>query len=235
MADFGKTIPCWEVSSRSFLPLSAKGLRIEGSQGLPSRWVLLSVPCGELRIGRIQVNQSQQVLPWLSELALLTCTHLRQAKPPCPAVPPASYLWPGEGRETEAWKRNQKHSPCLEQGTFLCSHEITHPWQLPLPVPRLAVLTLLGSKQGAAFLALLPLLPPQLLPAQAGPRGTQHSLGPEMWAWNGSEHQPWHPNPFSRGSQLFVPPKGCSRLVAVHWQWEGHWPGLINHPWVSHC
>lgn len=53
-----------EVSSKSFLPLSAKGLRIEGCQSLTSRWVLLSVPCGELRIGRIKVNQSQQVLPW---------------------------------------------------------------------------------------------------------------------------------------------------------------------------
>lgn len=159
MVDFGKTIPCWEVSSRSFLPLSAKGLRIEGSQGLPSRWVLLSVPCGELRIGRIQVNQSQQVLPWLAELALLSCTHLRQAKPPCPAVPPASYLWPGEGRETEAWKRNQKHPPSLEQGTFLCSHGITHPWQLPLPVPGLAVLTLLGSRQELHSLHSFPSFP----------------------------------------------------------------------------
>lgn len=61
-----KPFPAGRFPAGFSFPTAAKGLGVEGSQSLTSRWVLLSVPCGELGIGRIKGNQSQQVLPWLS-------------------------------------------------------------------------------------------------------------------------------------------------------------------------
>lgn len=210
MVDFSKTLPSWEVSSRTFLP---EGSRIEGCQSLAGRWVLLSVPCGDLGIGRIKGNQCQQVLPLLSAGI-------------------AVELYPFEARKNNltlwfhlAATRGQVREGKLRHGKGI--RNISHPYSREhfsaatrshSPAPLAAApdrgvtahakadaADAAGLRRGAAFLALLALLPPQLLPARVGPRGTQHSLCPDkrgLWAHNGSEHRPWHPNPFSRGSQV---------------------------------
>lgn len=108
----------------SFL-ITAKGLRIEGPQSLTGRWVLPSVPCGGLGIGRIKVNQSQQVLPWLSAGIAVELYPSQTAKTTLPCS--STCLLPVRGRETEARKRNRKHLPSLQQGTFPCSHKNTQP------------------------------------------------------------------------------------------------------------
>lgn len=61
-----KPFPARRFPAGLSFPTAAKGLGVEGSQSRTSRWVLPSMPCRELGIGRIKVNQSQQVLPWLS-------------------------------------------------------------------------------------------------------------------------------------------------------------------------